>query len=292
MIDVPVYKLYGEHEQWLTPDLVHCESIADRSKLHNWRIRPHRHHGLIQWLYLRRGRARVLLDDEHVGISGGRIVVVPQLCVHGFEFSPNAEGFVVTMAYPLIDRLGRDREATWPALAAAGIYRLRRDAHGAYVDMAFAVLGREYRGHAPHRSLLMESSLSTILVWLNRQAGDTVAEPHSGAGGQRHFRRFCQLIEEHYASQCSIERYAGRLGITAAHLNALCRQLAGRSALDLVHERIVLEAKRSLVYTSMTVSVVSYTLGFSDPAYFTRFFKRRVGLAPREFRQRAASLLD
>jgi AraC family transcriptional activator of pobA len=53
---------------------------------------------------------------------------------------------------------------------------------------------------------------------------------------------------------------------------------------------VILEAKRNLVYTSMTISVVSNTAGFADPAYFTRFFKRQVGLSPREFRLKAGTL--
>jgi AraC family transcriptional activator of pobA len=284
--DVPTYELYGEHQLWPTPDLVHCESIADRSRLHDWQIRPHRHHGLLQWLHLRRGRARVVLDDARFDIPGGRVVVVPQLCVHGYEFSAEAQGSVVTLAYPLIDRLGRDAEQAWSALAAPGVYKLGRGADDAHAAMAFAAVAREYRGHAPHRGLLLEAALASILVWLERHAAHSAAERGAQSSGQRHFRRFRQLVEEHYAERWSIERYAAQLGITAAHLNALCRQWAERSALDLVHERIVLEARRSLVYTSMTVSVVSYSLGFADPAYFTRFFKRRVGLSPREFRLR------
>lgn len=285
-IDVPTYELYGEHQLWPTPDLVHCESIADRSRLHDWQIRPHRHHGLLQWLHLRRGRARVVLDDARLDIPGGRVVVVPELCVHGYEFSAEAQGSVVTLACPLIDRLGRDADQTWSALAAPGVYKLGRGADDAHAAMAFATVAREYRGHALHRDLLLEAALASILVWLERHAARSVAEHGAQSSGQRHFRRFRQLLEEHYAEHWSIERYAAQLGITAAHLNALCRQWAERSALDLVHERIVLEARRSLVYTSMAVSVVSYSLGFSDPAYFTRFFKRRVGLSPREFRQR------
>ena len=77
--------------------------------------------------------------------------------------------------------------------------------------------------------------------------------------------------------------------MTAAHLNALCRQTVGKSALELIHERMILEAKRNLVYTSMSISEVSYAIGFSDPAYFTRFFKRQVGLSPKEFRKRAGT---
>jgi AraC family transcriptional activator of pobA len=87
-----------------------------------------------------------------------------------------------------------------------------------------------------------------------------------------------------------VSDYASRLGITAAHLNALCRQAAGKSALALIHERMILEAKRNLVYTSMTIAVVADTIGFADPAYFTRFFRREVGMSPKEFRVKAGTL--
>ncbi len=74
--------------------------------------------------------------------------------------------------------------------------------------------------------------------------------------------------------------------MTSAHLNTLCRRLAGRSALQLLHERLLLEAKRQLTYTNMTIGQVADTLGFSEPAYFTRFFKRHTGFSPKAFRQR------
>src|SRR5690606_8800050 len=80
---VPVYQLYGEREQWPTPDMVHCELIADRSKLHDWQIKLHQHHGLVQMLYLKGGDARVGLDGRYQDMQAGQLVVVPQMCVHG-----------------------------------------------------------------------------------------------------------------------------------------------------------------------------------------------------------------
>jgi AraC family transcriptional regulator, transcriptional activator of pobA len=70
----------------------------------------------------------------------------------------------------------------------------------------------------------------------------------------------------------------------------LCRQASEKSALELIHDRLLLEAKRNLVYTSMNISEVSYAVGFADPAYFTRFFKRLAGMSPKEFREHAESL--
>lgn len=84
-----------------------------------------------------------------------------------------------------------------------------------------------------------------------------------------------------------VAHYAHEIGVTPAHLNVLCRQTVDKSALEMIHERLMLEARRNLVYTSMTISQVSYATGFSDPAYFTRFFKREAGVSPKEFRRLA-----
>lgn len=107
--------------------------------------------------------------------------------------------------------------------------------------------------------------------------------------GEQHFSAFCTLIEAQYNTHPQVHYYARRLGITAAHLNALCRKTVGKSALTLIHERVLLEAKRNLVYTSMTISQVSDAAGFKDPAYFSRFFARMTGMSPRAFRQCAGT---
>ncbi|WP_397474156.1 helix-turn-helix domain-containing protein [Pusillimonas sp.] len=289
---VPVYQLYGERERWPTPDMVHCELIADRSKLHDWQIKLHQHHGLIQMLYLKGGDARVGLDGGHHDMCAGQLVVVPQMCVHGFRFAPNAVGHVVTLGYPLANRLALAIDDAGVLPPTPHIYTVAAE-DCARIDMAFDTLQDEYLGNRPHRNAIIEAMLTTLLVWAGRQRERTSAEPAQSADrGRRHFSTFNKLIEEHYAEQWSVEQYARAIGITAAHLNNLCRQIVGHTALELIHQRVVLAAKRNLVYTSMTVSVVSHTLGFSDPAYFTRFFKREVGVSPKEFRRQAATLLE
>ncbi|WP_153676373.1 helix-turn-helix domain-containing protein, partial [Pseudomonas aeruginosa] len=69
------------------------------------------------------------------------------------------------------------------------------------------------------------------------------------------------------------------------HLNSVARRLSGQTALGIVHQRLLLEAKRDLVYTAMTVNEIADRLGFSEPAYFTRFFKRLSGVSPSAFRK-------
>jgi AraC family transcriptional activator of pobA len=291
--EIPVYKLYGEEQQWLTPDMLHCESIASRSQLHNWQIKPHQHHGLFQILYLNRGKAQIRLDDQQRELHAGQVLAVPQMCIHGFRFSRNAVGHVVTVAYPLFNKIGHSLGDGLAGLTIPQIHRLGDDEESRHIKSAFSMLDTEYKGNAPYRNQLMESLLGAMLVWIVRVCQPArVEQPRTVGRGVRHFGGFCQLVEECYTRHYPVARYAAQLGITAAHLNVLCRQAAGQSALELIHERLLLEAKRNLVYTSMPVSVVSNTLGFSDPAYFTRFFKRQTGLSPKDFRLQARTVFE
>ena len=78
------------------------------------------------------------------------------------------------------------------------------------------------------------------------------------------------------------------MGVTSDHLSRTCRQIAGCSALDLLHERVLLEARRLLAYTPMPVAEVGAQLGYQDPAYFSKFFARSVGESPSDYRAKVA----
>ncbi|MFG0516060.1 AraC family transcriptional regulator, partial [Kluyvera intermedia] len=102
---VPVFKLYGEHRGWPTPDLLHCESILKRSSLYSWHIRVHQHVELVQLLYLHKGQAEIDIEGTRRVVSEASIQVVPSLCVHGFRFSPGTQGYVLSLALPLLSQL-------------------------------------------------------------------------------------------------------------------------------------------------------------------------------------------
>lgn len=102
---VPVFNLYGEQRAWPTPDLVHCESIEVRSRLHDWHIRAHQHSGLFKILYVRRGSAQVQLDGLGSRLCNRQILVVPRGCIHSFAFERDTLVLVITLARPLLNRL-------------------------------------------------------------------------------------------------------------------------------------------------------------------------------------------
>ena len=88
-----------------------------------------------------------------------------------------------------------------------------------------------------------------------------------------------------------VSAYARTLAVSSSHLNAVVRRQLGRSPTDLIQERVALEARRLLLHTDETAARVGYALGFDDPSYFARFFKRRTGKSPTTFRGSSAPSL-
>lgn len=100
-------------------------------------------------------------------------------------------------------------------------------------------------------------------------------------------KNFQKLIERHYTELRLPKQYADLLFVTPNHLNALCKSTMGMQAGELIRNRILLEAKRLLVNLDMTITEISNELNFNDNSYFTKFFKKQVGITPEEFRKNA-----
>ena len=281
---VPIFRLYGEQAGWPTPELLHCESIHQRSSLHAWHIRVHQHAELVQLLYLQKGEAEMVVEGETTVYREPCVQVVPALCVHGFRFSPGTQGFVLSLSLPLLGRFetqfGRQLEVlNRPHCAAVGHSKN-------HIDALFATLQVEYQQEFDAREMMLHAMLSALLVWLNRQV-QAAPSPEARAERKRSvMRQFARLTESHYREHLPLAEYARRVGLSATHLNSLCREFHGCSALGVLHRRLMLEAQRSLQYTGMTVSQISDFLGFSDATYFSRFFRRYSGEAPGVFRKR------
>jgi AraC-like DNA-binding protein len=97
--------------------------------------------------------------------------------------------------------------------------------------------------------------------------------------------RFRSLLEENYISHRRVVDYLQLLQVSAAQLNKFCRLYMGITAQQMIHHKLISEAKRLLKATTDDVSDIAYRLDFSDPSNFNRFFRSITGLSPRQYRQ-------
>jgi AraC family transcriptional activator of pobA len=310
--EIPRYRLYGEADEERELGFLHVETIRARASLHDWTIRPHRHRDLHQVMVVATGGGVMDLEGRRLTLVAPMLISTPPVVVHGFAFAPGTEGWVVTLsAEGLAAALAAFGD---PGLAAAASLsaqvRLSGD-EAAEMLATFAAIEGEVRFPRPGGRAAMLARVSLALVAVARAGADGAAAGAShGAGAGSGiagdatdgdpaaratradrasgdavlFERYRRLVEEHFRAQPRIGVLAAALSLSEGRLNAVCRRIAGRSAQEVLHARVLLEAKRSLVYTSMTVGEVAYSLGFTDPAYFSRFFARRAGVSPAAYR--------
>lgn len=280
----PLFQLYGEQAKWPLAEMLHCETIASRSSLHNWHIRPHRHAGLYQILYLHQGRAIVSLDQDSPVIQGPAAIEIPQTYVHGFEFDADCTGYVITVTNVLLTQLAH---RLGPAAAPPShpvLHRFLSAGHSAGLQEACTHLNAQYAARQPFREAQIEAWLTLLYTRLRSRSADGAPRRQTDRGLQ-HYARFGELLEQAHSRQHAVAWYARQLNLSTTHLNLIARTHAGKTPLQLIHDRLILEASRSLVYTTMTISEISDALGFSEPAHFTRFFRKAAGQSPRDFRR-------
>lgn len=152
-----------------------------------------------------------------------------------------------------------------------------------------ATLVREL--HTPTRgSMTMASSHVLLLclhLWRSATLEESEMETARRGDGPRLVGNFLQMVELHYRDNWPIARYAAALGVTDDKLHAHCKREKALSPRAIIHERLIHEACTRLHQLDLPVEQIGYGLGFRDPGYFSRFFRKHQGISPGAYRRRA-----
>lgn len=282
---VPTYELYGENVG-RNPDFwLHCETIPSRSSLHHWEIRLHRHDSFFQILYIDSGSGEALFDGVWHSIPTYSIVTVPPGLDHGFRFSKDIDGFVITVLTSHLKTIPGDRSRLGAWLARPHLTPLdMTNEDAAYVAQSLRRLGTEFTGSRSGRTDLLEAYLTTALQLTSRLFSEGAEGKAATDENERRMEMLDDLIQRHYRSHKPAAYYAGELGISPTHLNRIVRATTGHGTHELIARKLIDEAKRELVFTFDSAQEIGYRLGFADPAYFSRFFLRQTGQTPRSWR--------
>lgn len=272
--EIPAFQLYGEALAF--PDILHMEQIPDRAAGLDWMIKPHRHTHLFQLFFLASGKVTFNSDGQVLSLAPPVALCLPPDTVHGFCFSSDTEGWVISLPvqhYP--DLFGETAEL------ARTLAMPRRVTP--YDGMAedIAALFHVWSGKARFRRTDLRCRLGLILSAL--AACDPGAAPHDS---DPRITRFQALIGQHAAQHWPIGRYADVLGLSERSLARLCKAETGLGPQALIEAHLMREASRLLAYTRMSAQSVAHALGFDDPSYFSRRFRAFAGMSPRAYRKR------
>ena len=273
---IQTYNLFGESCD--LPDVVHCETIAARSVLHNWEFAPHRHARLHQILLIESGGGQATLEGRTYPLRPMRVVNVPVGHIHGFSFKRGTQGWVVTFAAEMLDQVLTPSEGLRRVLSQSVVLRGTPQ-----IRIAMEQIFSEFAERRFARAHVLRG-LSSALIGLVAREIVAHGKPPDRTVKADLVHRFEALLELHFLEHWTVSDYAGALSVTPTHLTRLARSATGHAASHLILDRIVREARRNLVYTNMPVSMIAYALGFNDPAYFSRLFSTATGLSPRAYR--------
>lgn len=290
---VPTYELYGE-TSGKEPDFwLHCETIPSRSSLHHWEIKLHRHASFFQILYIDAGAGDAIFGERSHAIQPPAVVTIPPGFEHGFRFSRDIDGLVITMLSANLSHLPGDRSRLGEWLAAPRLTALDpQDPDAAYLMQSLRRLGDEYRNNRSGRSELLASYAALALQLTARISYQEDISQFPSDKNERRMEQLTGLIEQHFRSHRPASFYAREIGISPTHLNRIVRSMTGKTAHDLIAGKLVDAAKRELIFTLASVQEVSHRLGFADPAYFSRFFLKHAGETPKDWRKREKNRLE
>jgi AraC family transcriptional activator of pobA len=253
-------------------------SLSQLSKGQDWRLSlaHDRAENLLIWIT--RGQGRLLLDGQRRGVGTHNAIVVPAGSLFALELGRQGGGHAVVvpgeadLAFPKRPAHLRIREAgvmtELTALIDAGL--------------------REQSGARPLLRTAMAAHGTLIGVWLQRQLALEEHLPHPPNAAVRLTRAFFRRITEHFRDPMTMADHAEALQVSPTHLTRACKAATGRTAADILTERILYEARDLLATTQVPAQDIARFLGFGSAAYFTRFMLQHTNATPSALRKSAA----
>jgi len=229
------------------------------------------------------------IDFEHFEVKPWQIYFMIPGQVHSWNFKGHTDGYVINFSVSFINTLILKPDYLaqfifFTGQAARSVIDIPAKHRGA-VRQVMEQLLSESENHAYMGADMVRALMLQLFILIGRM-GEKQPHQHTTPYNFTLLKNFRKLIEDNYTRLKLPKDYAALLYITPNHLNALCADILGLSAGELIRNRIILEAKRLLINLDLGIAEVAYRLNFADNSYFTKFFKKYTGLTPEEFRKK------
>ncbi|MDQ2779476.1 MAG: helix-turn-helix domain-containing protein [Pseudomonadota bacterium] len=278
------------------PTLEHCnlDHDADFPPLYftalEWRSElprtyPHRH-SYFHLFWVTQGAGRHMIDFCDHPVQDRSIFIVAPGQIHYWSVAPGTQGCLFNFNAEIFDGSSAGAAAHDEQL------RLRLQVNPAfYPDAAQAqavsqlvdLIAAEYRQPGRGSTEIVTHLFQVLLLRILRIEQPSTVEPTSASTGLS--QRFALEVERRFLQSSAIADYANALCVSERTLAEATKRATGKTPKELILDRLLLEAKRLLLHSTKAVAEIAYHLNFEDPAYFGRFFRRRTGMAPGEFKR-------
>ncbi|MBL7778178.1 MAG: helix-turn-helix domain-containing protein [Chitinophagales bacterium] len=245
----------------------------------------HRHGYWSVFVFLE-GSGTHLIDFTELKIKPGTVHFVLPGQIHALNGGKNFFGYAIMFTEEffllrdetksLLMKLFSFMDAGKPAILEMG------NANREYFTHLFSLFELETKNAGSQQSTAL---LDLLAVFVNKCV-HLLQLPATNTGKEPlYYIRFRHEVEKNFRTVHTVAEYAAMLHTNSKNLNELTQTFAGRTALEFIHERLLVEAKRMLLYADKPMKQIAYELHFTDAAHFTKFFKQKTGHTPLEFRE-------
>lgn len=276
--------LYGDDYGKYSSEYIFLELIATRSQIFDWRIKPHIHSQLFQVFIIQKGSLLFQEATKEQEFHAPAIILIPPTKLHGLVYTPDVEGYILTLSESIIEDIFKTSNAIWQTFEEIRIFDSFDEAISFdTIQRILVAIEAELFNENLERFLMLNTYITLFFINLHR-LNKQVESQKEDSLMMTYFRKFQQSIK-HSEQQKSIPDFAEELNITPVHLNRICKAVSGKSAIELVHQNLINEAQKYLLHTSYSISEIAFLLKFEYPNYFAKLFRKYTGLSPLEFRK-------
>ena len=285
---IPVYDICSLSGAGHLHEEIIAERFAAYLQVHPNLYRAHGHSFYHLVLFTKGGGFHTIDFRRYPVVAGQMYFMVPGQ-VHSWDFEGEIDGYVVNFSETLFSGfLADNRYLEQFSFLSGNAPEPIIQLNDTELIPAAGLLNEVVEEHAqaqPFSRDLLRLKLLSLFILVGRTAGTAATGTDAAHPRLLVLHNFRKLVNQYYSQYKLPKDYAAMLYVTPNHLNAVCQDLLGKSAGEVIRERILLEAKRLLVNADTGIADIGYRLGFTDNSYFTKFFKKYAGTTPEAFRR-------
>jgi AraC family transcriptional activator of pobA len=284
---LPVYDICNLTDPAHLPGEIMVDRFDHYLRAHRDLYFPHKH-SFYHLVYFANGSGKHSIDFVPFTLKSGQIYFMVPGQVHSWDFNGDPDGYIINFSERLVQAFVTDpryleKFSFFSGIAGEQVINLPKKERE-HIEIIFEKILHEQVSAKENGTDMIRALLIQLFVEVER-----CREPHQKKQVTQYnsmlLHSFKKLVDLHYKEKKLTKEYASLLYVTPNHLNALCKDVTGQSAGEIIRERVILETKRLLVNAGLSIAEIAAELGFADNSYFSKFFKKYEGVTPEIFRK-------
>ncbi|NVO21454.1 MAG: helix-turn-helix domain-containing protein [Bacteroidetes bacterium] len=249
---------------------------------------PHRHDHE-ELVILTGGMPVHLVDFTSTRLEAPMIIYIAKGKVHSIHPDPNTRGWVIRYTNELIPE---SRFNFYSNFSDQVNFQLNPDYCASDLNALCEMMLKEYKSPKPNYEIVRHL-LSAVLARIDadRKQDDQESSP-AGSMYTTTFNSFLKILENNYKRPEGVDFYADKLNMGSRNLNLISQAIFGKSITEIIETRKLIEARRLLLNSDLTVANIAYELGYNENSYFTRVFRKKTGVTPTAFREKMQNIIS